>query len=184
MTPVASSRTIPDFNHPLEMLHACHGNILRQCSALRKLAARLTHESCNQQAQQAAQDILHYFDTTGELHHQDEELDLFPTLHTLAGPDQAQTEAMLERLSTEHIAIFAAWNELHTALQQLAKGVNTALPESLADQFIRSYTKHITFEEAELLPLAARLLSPQQIMRLGRNMAERRGMKFPPTAPT
>ena len=179
-----SGETAPGFDHPLEMLHACHGKILRQCNTLRKLAAHLAHKGCDQQAQQAAQSILRYFDTAGQLHHQDEETDLFPTLRTLAGPDQAQTEAMLERLSAEHIVIFAAWDELHTALQQLAKGVNTPLPEALAEQFIRSYTKHITFEEAELLPLAARLLSPQQIMQLGQNMAERRGAKFPSTPAT
>jgi len=33
----------------------------------------------------AAQGILRYFDTAGQLHHQDEEQDLFPALHAAPG---------------------------------------------------------------------------------------------------
>lgn len=179
MISFTSGEAAPSFDHPLEMLHACHGKILRQCNTLQKLAAHLVSKGCDQQAQQAAQGILRYFDTAGLFHHQDEEENLFPTLRALAGSDQAQIEALLERLLAEHVVMFAAWDELRAVLLQLANGVNTPLSETLTEKFIRSYTEHIAFEEAQLLPLAARLLSPQQIMQLGKSMAERRGAKFP-----
>lgn len=179
MISFTSGEAAPSFDHPLEMLHACHGKILRQCTTLQKLAAHLVNKGCDQQVQQAAQGILRYFDTAGQFHHQDEEENLFPTLRALSGTEQIQIEVLLKRLLAEHVVMFAAWDELRAVLLQLANGVNTPLSEALTEKFIRSYTDHIAFEEAELLPLAARLLSPQQIMQLGKSMAERRGAKFP-----
>ncbi len=179
MISLNAGEAAPSFDHPLEMLHACHGKILRQCNTLQKLAAHLTGNGCDQQAQQAARGILRYFDTAGQFHHQDEEENLFPTLRALAAPEHAQIEALLERLLAEHTVMFAAWDELRAILLPLANGVNTPLPESLTGKFIRCYTDHIAFEEAELLPLAARLLDPQQIIGIGKSMAERRGAKFP-----
>jgi len=66
------------YDNPLALLHACHGKILAQCVTLQKLSSHLNSNGCDLQAQQAAQKILHYFDTSGQFHHQDEEENLFP----------------------------------------------------------------------------------------------------------
>ncbi|MDD5383878.1 MAG: hemerythrin domain-containing protein [Gallionella sp.] len=179
MISFASGEAAPSFDHPLEMLHACHGKIQRQLSTLQKLAAHLPTHGCDQQVQQAAQGILRYFDTAGQFHHQDEEENLFPTLLALDVPDRAQAKALIERLLAQHVVMFAAWSDVRTVLVKFAEGVNTPLPETLVEKLVDNYTRHIALEEAELLPLAARLLSPQQIMALGKCMAERRGAKFP-----
>lgn len=180
MISLTSGQTAPSFDHPLEMLHACHGKILRLCDTLQKLAAHLPGNGCDQQARQAAQGILRYFDSAGKFHHQDEELDLFPALRLSANPDREKLEPLLERLLAEHAVMLAAWDTLRPVLLRLADGTDTALPESLTDEFIASHTRHIALEEAELLPLAACLLSPQQTMQIGRRMAERRGAQFTP----
>ncbi len=179
MISFATGEAAPSFDHPLEMLHACHGKIQRQLDTLQKLAAHLPAHGCDQQAQQAAQGILRYFDTAGQFHHQDEEENLFPTLLALTVPDQAQVKDLVDRLLAQHVVMFAAWSEVRAVLVKLVEGVNTPLPEALVEKLIGSYTRHIALEETELLPLSARLLSPQQIMALGKNMAERRGAKFP-----
>lgn len=179
MISFASGETAPSFDHPLEMLHACHGKIKRQLDTLQKLATHLPAHGCDKQAQQAAQGILRYFDTAGQFHHQDEEENLFPMLLALDVPDKAQVEALVERLLSQHVIMFAAWNDMRAILVKLAEGVNTPLPEALIEKLSGSYTRHIALEETELLPLSARLLSPQQIMALGKSMAERRGAKFP-----
>lgn len=171
MIPFTSTDAAPSFDHPLEMLHACHGKILQQCDTLKKLTPHLQLNGCDRQAQQAAQNILRYFDTAGMLHHQDEEADLFPALRA---SDQEQVPALLARLLSEHIVMLSAWQALRTALLQIAQGITVSLPPSLTENFIRSHTAHITLEEAELLPLAARLLSLQQLAQIGRNMAARR----------
>jgi len=183
MISFASGEAAPSFDHPLEMLHACHGKIQRQLSTLQKLVTYLPAHGCDQQVQQAAQGILRYFDTAGQFHHQDEEENLFPTLLALTVPDQAQVKALIERLLAQHVVMFATWSDVRAVVAKLAEGVNTPLPEALVEKLTDSYTRHIALEEAELLPLSARLLSPQQIMALGKCMAERRGAKFP-SAPT
>ena len=179
MISFSSGESAPSFDHPLEMLHACHGKIQRQLNTLQKLAVHLPTHGCDQQAQQAAQGILRYFDTAGQFHHQDEEENLFPTLLALNVPEKAQVKALIERLLAQHAVMFAAWNDARTVLVKLAEGVNTPLPDALVEKLTGSYTPHINLEETELLTLSARLLSPQQIMEIGKSMAERRGAKFP-----
>ena len=180
MISFTSSESAPSFDDPLEMLRACHGKILRQCDTLQKLAAHLDREGCaiegfDVQAQQAAQGILRYFDTAGQFHHQDEEQDLFPALRASAGVDTA----LLERLLSEHIVMLSAWDALRPVLMLLAEGKQVTLDAALARKFVSSYTDHIATENAQLLPMAARLLSPQQLEAIGRKMSERRGAKFP-----
>lgn len=177
MIPFTSEPSSASFDHPLEMLHACHGKILRQCDTLKQLAAHLRNNGCDNSAQQAAQGILRYFDTAGQFHHQDEEIDLFPALRSVTGAGPA-LDALLERLLAEHRGMLAAWDELRVLLVKIAAGMNPPLPDELLERFVRSHTAHIAIEESELLPLAARLLDTRQLIQLGMSMAKRRGAKF------
>ena len=179
MISLNSGAAAPSFDHPLELLHACHGKIQQQLDTLQKLAAHLPVHGCDRQVQQAAQGILRYFDTAGQFHHQDEEENLFPTLLALNTPEKDRVKALIEQLLAQHAVMFAAWSDVRAVLVKLAEGVNTPLPEALVEKLVGSYTPHIELEETELLSLSARLLSPQQIMDMGKSMAERRGAKFP-----
>ena len=179
MISLNSGAAAPSFDHPLELLHACHGKIHQQLDTLQKLATHLPVHGCDQQVQQAAQGILRYFDSAGQFHHQDEEENLFPTLLALNTPEKANVKALIESLLAQHAVMFAAWSEVRAVLVKLAEGVNTPLPEALVEKLVGSYTPHIELEETELLSLSARLLSPQQIMEMGKCMAQRRGAKFP-----
>ncbi len=165
----------PSFDHPLEMLRACHGKILQQCDTLEKLAQHLNDKGCDVQVQQAATGILRYFDTAGQFHHQDEEEDLFPLLRSCPGVNTQ----LLAQLLSEHEMLIGAWVALRPVLVQLAEGSQAELPACVKDRFIGSYTAHIELENAELLPMATRLLSAQQQLVAGRTMAERRGAHFP-----
>lgn len=177
MNPFAT-QAAPSFDHPLELLHACHGKIMQQCAALRNLTAHLAGKGSDEQAQQAAQAILRYFDTSGQFHHQDEEEDLFPALRA-TGAEAAQVDALLQRILAEHIELAAAWDAVHPLLVRIAAGEPAPLTEALSENVIMGYFRHIALEEKELLPLSSRLLSPQQIEAIGRNMAARRGASFP-----
>ena len=179
MISLNSGAAAPGFDHPLELLHACHGKIHQQLDTLQKLAAHLPVHGCDQQVQQAAQGILRYFDSAGQFHHQDEEENLFPALLALNTPEKANVKALIENLLAQHAVMFAAWSEVRAVLVKLAEGVNTPLPKALVEKLVGSYTPHIELEETELLLLSARLLSPQQIMEMGKCMAQRRGAKFP-----
>ncbi len=179
MISLDAGASAPSFDHPLELLHACHGKIHQQLDTLQKITAHLPVHGCDTQVQQAAQGILRYFDMAGQFHHQDEEENLFPTLLALDTPEKARVKDLIEQLLAQHTVMFAAWNAVRAVLVKLAEGQNAPLPEALVEKLVGSYTPHIELEETELLSLSARLLSPQQIMELGNKMAVRRGAKFP-----
>ena len=169
----------PSFDHPLEMLRACHGKILRQGEILQKLAAHLDCHGCDTEAQLAAQGILRYFETAGQFHHLDEEENLFPALRASDEFAQTPLPALLERLLVEHVGMLAAWDALRPVLLLLAAGEQVALDAAVMNDFITRYSDHIAIENAELLPLVPKLLTLEQLKTIGQKMAERRGAQFP-----
>lgn len=165
----------PTFDLPLDMLRACHTRIMLLCSTLNKLLHHLPAHGCDSQARQAARAVLLYFDTSGHYHHQDEEMDLFPLL--LATPSDDAHEVVM-RLLGEHHEMDAAWLRLRARLHDIAEGHSATLEESVVANFSKAYERHIAFENSQLLPIAARLLSPQQLHELGKRMAARRGVSL------
>lgn len=163
----------PDFDHPLEMLRACHERIEDRCDLLHRLLAHLATSGCDDQARQAAASVLRYFDSAGEHHHQDEERNLFPVL-LARDPDAAA--ALVQTLCEEHVAMRAAWQALRTALTQLADGVAVTLPAEDVARFTSLYRDHMQREEAQLLSLAERILDAESLAAIGGAMAERRGV--------
>lgn len=177
MIDLPGNTAAPTFDAPLEMLRACHSRILAQCGTLHKLQQHLPAHGCDAQARQAAQAILRYFDTAGQYHHQDEEMDLFPLL--LATTSAAAHELIL-RLLAEHHDMDAAWLRLRVRLRDIAEGHSAVLEESVVANFSTAYENHIALENAQLLPISARLLGRQQLQDLGGKMAARRGVTLTP----
>ena len=68
------------FEQPFEMLVACHERVHRMLALLGRLREHLHGHGPDTQAQQAARDVMRYFDQAAPLHHQDEELHVFPPL--------------------------------------------------------------------------------------------------------
>lgn len=163
----------PSFDTPLEMLRACHVRMMEQCSTLQKLLLHLPVYGCDVQARQAAQAILRYFDTAGQFHHQDEEEDLFPLL---LATSNNEIHILIKRLHKEHKEMDAAWQILRLRLSAIAAGQPDTLENSVVEHFSAVYTRHITLENTQLLPVAAQLLNKQQLLELGNRMAARRGV--------
>ena len=174
----ASGAFVPTFDNPLEMLLACHGKIQAQCATLCKLLQHLSSHGCDTQARQAAQAILRYFDSAGQNHHDDEEQDLFPRLLTTPN---AEVHELIAGLLNEHKVLDAAWQQLRPLLLGIAEGQAEELDIKLVEHFITVHDRHISLENAQLLPQAVRLLDHMQLEALGRSMAARRGVVFPNT---
>ena len=175
MADLTGSAAAPTFNTPLEMLRACHGRIMDQCSTLHKLLQHLPEHGSDVQARQAAQAILRYFDTAGQYHHQDEEEDLFPLL---LATNSSEAHALVNHLLDDHRVMNAAWQTLRLRLLAIAKGKSDMLESSVVEHFVNAYTLHITLENSQLLPLAEQLLNQQQLQELGNKMAARRGVSY------
>jgi hemerythrin-like domain-containing protein len=166
------------FEAPLEMLSACHGRVERQCQTLLRLVPHLAGKGPDQAAREAAQNVMRYFDTSARHHHADEEEDLFPAL--LDSAPQADLPSLRELVATlgaQHRELEQAWGELRWKLEGIWLGTMRELDAAEVQRMVDSYRSHIAREEAELLPLAARVLGVAQLDSIGRAMRVRRGIK-------
>jgi len=173
MNNLIGSNTAPSFDDPLEMLLACHDRIRAQCATLNKLVLHLPQHGCDTQARQAALAVLRYFDSAGQHHHQDEELDLFPLL--LATKNQTAL-ALVSQLLSEHETMIATWQRLRPQLINISENMTNELDAWVVQDFINAYDNHIELENTSLLPLAKTLLTDCQLEDLGIKMAARRGV--------
>lgn len=172
--------TMADFEHPFEMLRACHERIGSQLDTLAQLVDHVSVHGCDDAAQQAAENILRYFRTAGRHHHEDEENDLFPSLIAAAkGPDAERAASLVAELTAGHRELERLWEKPREALERLARS-KMAVPDPAAvERLIAAYRSHIELEETNLLPLAGKLLQENAIAGLGRAMARRRGVGYP-----
>lgn len=166
------SKPAPTFDHPLEMLRACHERILQQCNTLEKLPDYLITHGNDDAAQQAAHAVLRYFNTAGQHHHADEECDLFPTLLAQSN----KLHALINELTQAHREMERAWQTLSPKLVTITKHSGNLNEEDVHD-FIAAYRAHIELENTQLLPQAEKILNATQLAQLGSNMAQRRKQK-------
>ena len=166
------------FEVPLEMLSACHGRVERQCQTMLRLVPHVAANGPDQAAREAAQNIMRYFDTSAQHHHADEEEDLFPAL-LLWAPEAvlAQLRTLIDALLAQHRELELAWSRVRSKLDGIRLGMQPDLGAEEVERMVELYRTHIAREEAELLPLAARLLADAQLDVVGRAMRLRRGIK-------
>lgn len=154
------------FEAPFEMLHACHERVLQRLRTLERLAAHLPVHGADDQARQAAADVLRYFEIAAPHHHEDEERHVLPRL-------RAQGRAELaERIAADHVQMAEAWAALRVQLQGLQAGTppdTTAWPD-----FVSLYQAHIELEEGEAFPASAAACSAEELTAMGAEMAGRR----------
>lgn len=175
------------YAQPFELLGACHERVQRSLDLLERLLAHLQErQACDLAARSAARDVLRYFDVAAPLHHQDEELHVFPALE--AGGDAGLKQACAE-LRAQHGQIAAAWQALRRPLHELA-----AMPDGPLDgpldshllqdltpavaEFVRLHDAHLRCEDGLVFPAAAALLAEPAQAEMGREMAARRGLKL------
>lgn len=168
------------FEVPLEMLAACHLRVADQCDTLRRLVPHVAAHGADARARTAATRVMRYFDTAARDHHADEEVDLFPALiESMAGSDAVCLHAITTALTAEHRVLEAHWRRVRAALQAIVDAPAEApvsLDADVVQPFVDLYAGHIAREEAELLPMAARLLGDTDLARIGRAMRQRRGV--------
>ena len=164
----------PRFDQPLEILAACHERIERELVTLEGLAARLSSRGCDAEACSVAQGVLRYFDTAGEMHHKDEDEDLFPLVRRQAASQgRAEVAAVIDELEREHETMHHQWRRLRERLGAIAGGEGALDTEELS-KFAWLYRRHMEREAAAVMPFARTALQPDQIAALGERMAARR----------
>lgn len=169
----------PGFDQPLAVLKHCHDRIRKQLATLDKLHVYLEQPGAQSdtQAQAAAKAVLNYFQKAAPLHHEDEEIDLFPTLGSTAkGDDLALFQQLLPRILQQHTHMAAQWQSLERQLLRIADGQAQSLQAAELAAFQSLYQEHMQIEESQIAVMAARLFSPAQMQKLGSAMQARRGI--------
>lgn len=167
------------FEAPFEMLGACHERVERMLALLARLQQHLLAQGCDDAARQAARDVMRYFDLAAPLHHQDEEIHLFPPL--LAGPD-AGLRALVRRLLQDHRAMETAWPPVRSVLQAItdspaADGVPLDAARTAAlNRFAALYERHLADEEHLAYPAAQAVLTGEALRAMSQDMMQRRGV--------
>lgn len=168
---------VPGFDQPLAVLKHCHDRIRKQLATLDKLLAHLPVHGADQQAQQAARAVLRYFSKAAPLHHEDEEIDLLPTLQqTAQGADAALLQQLLPTILHQHEQMASQWHVIEAQLNQIAEASSAALLASAIQDFAALYATHMEIEETQIAPMAQRLFSEQQMQTLGQAMQTRRAI--------
>lgn len=163
------------FEQPFAMLEACHERVQRTLALLKRLRTHVREQGSDENARQAARDVLRYFDVAAPLHHEDEELHVFPLLLAHGAPEAVRA---VRQLQQDHLAMAAGWAAarvpLH-ALAEAASAVFSAEEEAALERFAAHYADHIAVEEGLVYPAALALLPAEALSAMGDEMASRRG---------
>ena len=167
------------FEEPFEMLATCHERVERMLALQGKLQRHLLDKGCDAPARQAARDVMRYFDLAAPLHHQDEELHVFPAL--LSGPDKA-LHALVARLLQNHRDMEVAWAQARRVLLAIADSLESSWTPLTLEQtaaltaFAALYRQHLDDEDNVAYPAAQAVLSPDAVLAMSEDMMQRRGV--------
>ncbi len=170
-----------DLLRPLDVLQSVHDRQLDLCEWF--IALSEGGDVAPVQAERAA--ILDYLSRELPLHAKDEDKGLFPLLRARCLAEDG-VEAILAQLDWEH-------NEDKSLARELIKDLR-AVPEQTGPtettgslfgnlhDFGDAQRRHVRWENAVLVPLARKRLQTDDLERLGRDMAKRRGIDWPEPA--
>lgn len=166
---------LPGFDDPLALLRACHTRILDHCELLETVVARLREDAVDDAAHEGARKVVRYFSTSARLHHQDEEVDLFPRLIR----QSLKLAELIHGLKQAHAELDDLWKVLEPELKRFPNVTDEDAFMEQAGRFCELNREHIRRENMDFLPLADSSLSSQQIKDIGIAMAGRRGVRYP-----
>jgi hemerythrin-like domain-containing protein len=170
------------FDEPLGLLSDCHRRIEQFLHVLASVADAANGGALGAADRTQLEAALAYFASAAPRHTADEEESLFPRLRASPDPAAAHACAALDRLEHDH----AAADERHQAVDRLVRRwleQGTLGTEEVAalrghlGALRETYATHIAIEDRELFPAAARVLSREQLVEIGQEMAARRGTR-------
>jgi hemerythrin-like domain-containing protein len=170
------------FDEPLGLLSDCHRRIEHFLRVLVVATDRLDGGPIGDAERSQLENAVTYFATAAPRHTADEEESLFPRMEASQNATAIALLTRIKRLETDH----EESNKHHDAVDALvrrwlADGVLTnphlqELKQHLAALTVL-YSAHISFEDYEVFPAAARILSASDIDAIGREMAARRSSR-------
>lgn len=169
------------FDEPLGLLSDCHRRIERFLDVLINVCKRRKGGEPDADEREALQRATEYFRIAAPRHTQDEEESLFPRLRASHDPRVPPALAELQRLEADHDLAARRHADVERLVARwLAAGRLEARDvEALAaalEELHGLYCAHIAIEDEQIFPLAAEVLTTDDVRSLGREMAQRRGL--------
>ena len=167
---------------PFDLLAACHDRVRRSLDLLERLQTHIATNGCDDDARSAATDVMRYFDIAAPLHHQDEELHVFPAVLTSG---DAASVALIHKLQEDHRHMHDAWTQAREVLQFIVNSamdhrtpLNVEQSQALL-AYSRLYAQHMEAEEKVVYPLAQQQMTPMALANMRMDMGSRRGLVAP-----
>lgn len=159
------------------MLSDCHRRIESFLAALLRLALERKGQRLDNSARASLENALEYFRHSAPRHTADEEESQFPRMRECEG--SADALRAIEALHADHVIADRAHAEvdalgtkwLHDG--ELGETDAERLSE-LLESLAKLYAHHIDVEDHMVFPAAARMLPPEQVIAIGKEMASRR----------
>ena len=159
------------FDQPFEMLLACHERVERMLALLERLALHLQRSGADEQALDAAKQLMRYFDLAAPAHHEEEERHVIPLLaKSLPG--------LARQLLDEQQQMTQQWQRLRTDLFALSAqtGASASPPAARWSPFVALYRRHMLTEEKLAFVTVRPQLSEPDLQVMSHEMAQRRGV--------
>lgn len=177
------SRLESNYANPLGMLGDCHRRIERFLDILLTVTKEAQGGALSEEYRNALATALRYFREGAPRHTRDEEESLFPRLRKSQAIEARKAMSLLDDLHRDHSVADAGHLKVEEmgnrwlANGHLSPHDAQALTEAL--EFLRTlYQQHIALEDAEVFPLAGRLLQPDELRAIAHEMAARRGLRL------
>lgn len=161
-------------SQPLDFIHVEHLRHRELCQAAEEIAETAAFDGT------LAQAIVTFLKVDMVLHVIDEEEDLFPVLRRRLKRSDAAGR-IIGLLSGEHAADEKLSQEIADGLNSAIEAEEKRLPEPVRNAllaFADRQRRHLSVENAIVLPLAGRRLSKRDLDEIARRMAARRGINL------
>lgn len=156
-------------DNPLDEFSGCHEGIVENLKQLQKLLSLLNESPNSREIRKIAKNLLAFYREVMLLHHEEEEHELFTAvMDSAAGEAEASVARdQIKRLVAEHRELERMWEIIEPDIKLLAKGKASHLDHAIAASLAQQYLEHAEFEEQVFLPLAAQMLSRNDLSALG-----------------
>lgn len=167
--------TAADFDDPLEFIARDHFRQRQVCADMRRIGGQgfVTFPE--------AQAIAIFLEGVMPLHHQDEELDLFPRLRKrIEGSSETGIEEVIDRLNADHRHSEEEAAKILGVMKSVERTqrlpIDAALAQTMTD-YAASEHRHLAVENAIVLTIARRALTRRDRAAMSRSMKRRRGIE-------
>ncbi len=174
-----------DFTQPLEMLFQCHQKIAASLEELVRatIDLRKLDEPEYPQIFTRMDTALIHLTSTGVKHTRDEEESLFPRIFKCKDEGVSEVHDVVTQLEIQHKNAASIEKSLTKMLRNLETceeidQIKVDLYSDLIESLYSLYRPHIQVENEFVFPTAAKLLSNDELLEVGKEMYQRRRLKI------